>query len=118
MRGFLLFRRRLGVVAVATLVVCFAWVGIAQAGSLVAWGWNWYGQCDVPPGDDFVAVAPGGGFGFSLALKQDGSLAAWGDNRHGECDVPAGEMFVAISAGGGYAVALLLFELAAGTGWW
>ncbi|MBN1489153.1 MAG: hypothetical protein JXA69_04480 [Phycisphaerae bacterium] len=37
-------------------------------GSIVAWGWNRYGQCSVPsPNIGCVAVAAG--YGFSLALK-------------------------------------------------
>ena len=48
-------------------------------GSIVAWGWNEYGQCNVPaPNSGFVAVAAGEN--HSLGLKADGSIAAWGDN--------------------------------------
>jgi hypothetical protein len=34
--------------------------GTTWAGSLVAWGWNFYGQCDVPEGNEFPAIAAGG----------------------------------------------------------
>ncbi len=76
----------------------------ASGGTLAAWGSNDYGQCDVPSGSDFVAIAAGGN--YSLALKSDGSLAAWGYNGNGQCDVPAGNDFVAIAAGGNHGLAL------------
>jgi alpha-tubulin suppressor-like RCC1 family protein len=73
-------------------------VQAAQRGSLRAWGDNTYGQVDVPPGNDFVAVA--GGWSHSLALKTDGSIAAWGDNHSGQCSVPSPNTgFIAIAAG-------------------
>ena len=35
-------------------------LGLKADGSIVAWGWNGYGQCNVPaPNADFVAVAAG-----------------------------------------------------------
>jgi len=43
-------------------------LGLKADGSIVAWGYNNYGQCDVPaPNTDFVAVA-GGGY-HSLGIK-------------------------------------------------
>ena len=43
-------------------------LGVRSDGSIVAWGRNDYGQCDVPsPNQDFVAVA--GGWPHSLGLK-------------------------------------------------
>ena len=76
----------------------------ASGGTLAAWGNNGSGQCDVPAGDDFAAVAAGGY--HSLALKSDGSLAAWGYNSYGLCDVPAGNNFAAIAAGRFHSLAL------------
>jgi len=70
-------------------------------GSIVAWGYNEYGQCNVPvPNEGFVAVAAGSI--HSLGLKADGSMMAWGYNAQGQCNVPApNEGFVA-GAGGAY----------------
>jgi hypothetical protein len=64
-----------------------------------AWGYNFDGQCDVPPPNaDFVAVAAG--YRHSLGLKSDGSISAWGDNGMLQCDVPAPNAdFVAVAAG-------------------
>jgi len=43
-------------------------LGLRSDGTIVAWGWNIVGQCDVPPPNtDFVAVA--GGYDCSLGLK-------------------------------------------------
>nr|WP_303646076.1 hypothetical protein [Candidatus Solincola tengchongensis] len=69
-----------------------------------AWGWNEESQCDVPAGNDFVAISAGGT--YSLALRSDGSLAAWGENYYHQCDVPAGNGFVAVSAGDSFSLSL------------
>ncbi len=74
------------------------------AGYLVAWGNDSNSQCQVPEGNDFVAVA--GGYIHSIALKADGTLAAWGWNEFGECDVPADNNFVAVGGGAYYSAAL------------
>jgi len=69
------------------------------SGSIVAWGHNGSGQCDVPaPNTDFVAVAAREY--HSLGLKTDGSIVAWGWNSYGQCDVPAPNTdFVAVAGG-------------------
>jgi alpha-tubulin suppressor-like RCC1 family protein len=62
-------------------------LGLKSDGTIVAWGDNGMGQCDVPaPNADFVAVA--GGLSHSLGLKSDRTILAWGDNRLGQCTVP------------------------------
>ncbi len=63
-------------------------LALLEDGSIVAWGYNRSGQCDVPaPNTGFVAVAAG--TYHSLGLKADGSILAWGYNYNGECNVPA-----------------------------
>jgi len=81
-------------------------LGLKSDGSVVAWGYNNYGQCDVPsPNSDFVAISARGD--HSLGLKSDGSIVAWGLNNYGQCDVPSPNSdFVAISAGGWYSLGL------------
>ncbi|KPJ66117.1 MAG: hypothetical protein AMJ43_09125 [Coxiella sp. DG_40] len=72
---------------------------LGAGGSIVAWGSNGYGQCNVPsPNTGFAAIAAGGY--HSLGLKQDGSIVAWGDNHYGQCNVPSPNTgFIAITAG-------------------
>ena len=74
-------------------------------GSVVAWGCNGYGQCNVPPlpaGLTYVEVAAGLRM-HTVARRSDGSVVAWGDNFDGQCNVPAlpaGLTYVEIAAGG------------------
>ena len=74
---------------------------------VVAWGWNNFGQANVPTGlSGVIAIAAGGS--HSLALKSNGTVVAWGNNSDGETTVPAGLSGVtAIAAGwGGHSLAL------------
>ena len=77
-------------------------LGLKSDGSIVAWGGNWDGQCDVPaPNTGFVEVATGPA--HCLGLKFDGSIVAWGTGPPvdgGERDVPAPNTdFTAVAAG-------------------
>jgi len=52
-------------------------LGLKDDGSIVAWGRNTFGQCNVPaPNTGFIAIAVG--YAHSLGLKNDGSIVAWG----------------------------------------
>src|SRR5262249_59787485 len=56
-------------------------------GSMVAWGDNSNGQCNVPallPGQTCVGVATGGR--HAAALCSDGSVVAWGYNGFGRSE--------------------------------
>ena len=81
-------------------------LGLKSDGTIVAWGNNAHGQCDVPaPNGDFVRVAGGGS--HSLGLKSDGTIVAWGRNDEGQCDVPAsGADFVAVAGRGQHSLGL------------
>ena len=62
-------------------------LGLKSDGSIVAWGRNWFGQCDVPsPNEDFTAVATG--YSHSMGLKTDGSIVAWGGNSLASATCP------------------------------
>ncbi len=76
-------------------------VGLNAEGSVVAWGDNTYGQCNVPePNTDFAAVSAG--WYHSLGRKTDGSIVAWGLNNYGQCTVPAPNADFVKIAGGSY----------------
>jgi hypothetical protein len=80
-------------------------------GSIVAWGLNNDGQCNVPTlptGLSYVEVAAGRF--HTVARRSDGSVVAWGDNGDGQCNVPAlppGLSYVEVAAGYSHTVARL-----------
>jgi hypothetical protein len=88
-----------GLVCLAALVLGIGVASGQSTGSIVAWGYNAQGQCDVPPPNtDFVAVT--GHHVHSLGLTSDGTIVAWGSNTYGVCDVPAPNAgFVAVASG-------------------
>ncbi|UCG33065.1 MAG: hypothetical protein JSU68_00240, partial [Phycisphaerales bacterium] len=50
-------------------------VGLKADGSIVSWGHNSYGQCDVPvPNTDFVALAAGNTHGLGIRSYARGDL--------------------------------------------
>ncbi len=98
--------RRAGVAgtrsAMLLLAVAAMLVGarVAQAdGEVVAWGYNYYGQCDPPAGLGSVTQIAGGR-DHTIALKSDGTVACWGSNGNGQCSTPAGLASVTQVAGG------------------
>ena len=52
-------------------------VALKEDGKVVAWGNDWYGQCNVPEGLEDVVAISAGGF-HTVALKKDGKVVAWG----------------------------------------
>lgn len=74
--------------------------------TIMAWGDNYYGECNVPaPNSGFVAVS-GGSF-HSLGLKSNGTVVAWGDNSYSQCTVPLPNSgFVAVAGGGAHSIGL------------
>jgi len=52
-------------------------VALKSDGTVVAWGYNGYGQTTIPAGLATVTAVAAGGF-HTLALKSDGSVVAWG----------------------------------------
>ena len=79
-------------------------VVLKNDGSVVCWGANESGQCNVPePNANYVAVAASGSNSF--ALTKDGRILRWGAS--GQFDVPGGNSnFVAMDAMDGNIVAL------------
>jgi hypothetical protein len=76
-------------------------------GTVVAWGDNQYGQCEVPAeATDVIEIACW--YLHNLALRADGTVVAWGNNWYGQTEVPTGlSNVVAIAAGGYHNQALL-----------
>ena len=60
-------------------------VGLRSDGTVVATGYNYYGQCAVGGWTDVVAISAG--TLHTLGLRSDGSLAATGSNGYGQCAV-------------------------------
>lgn len=76
-----------------------------QAGNVVCWGDNTFGQCDVPVGELFVDIAAGEW--HSVGLRPNGTVLCWGRNSDGQCDVPDGlSNVVQIDAGPYHTIAL------------
>ena len=81
-------------------------MGLKNDSTIVVWGCNDFGQCDVPePNTNFIEIAAGSE--YCLGLKNDGSIVCWGSNSGGQCNVPVpNQDFVAVSAGGGHSLGL------------
>lgn len=68
-------------------------------GTVVAWGDNTRGQCDVPAGLDNVIAVAANAY-VSVALKDDGSVVAWGDSNQGAVSVmPSASGSIAVNCG-------------------
>ncbi len=79
-----------------------------EAGEVIAWGSDLYGQCTVPAEAQSGIIAIAGGEKHSLALTETGKVIAWGDNWQGQCTVPAEAQsgVTAIAAGDKHSLAL------------
>lgn len=66
-------------------------LALKSDGTVVGWGYNANGECNVPA-DLTNVVQISAGFGSSFALRSDGTLVGWGDLGWGDYskDVPAG----------------------------
>ena len=79
-------------------------VALKTDGTVVAAGWDYYGQCDVSGWTDIIAVSTG--ISHTLGLRADGTVVAVGSNSSGQCDVSDWTDIVAVTAGGDYTVGL------------
>ena len=72
-------------------VAAGAWHSLAlrSDGTVLAWGDDSDGQCDVPLTLQPALTIAGGGY-HSLALQANGSVVAWGADDYGQTNVPAG----------------------------
>ncbi|WP_368680477.1 CHAT domain-containing protein (plasmid) [Rhodococcus opacus] len=81
-------------------------LALTASGTVVGWGDNSQGQCNVPEGlSGVVAIAAGDA--HCVALTASGTVVGWGDNSQGQCNVPEGlSGVVAIAAGDAHNLAL------------
>ena len=79
-------------------------VGLRSDGTVVAVGWNEYGQCDVSGWTDIVAVVARDG--HTVGLRSDGTVVAAGYNGDGQCNVSGWSDIVAVAAGYSHTVGL------------
>ena len=70
-------------------------------GTVVCWGNNDYGQCNVPVVLDSVVMLSCGG-DHTAAVRADGSVVCWGRNEHGQCNVPDGLLCLLDGVSEGY----------------
>lgn len=78
-------------------------LGLKYDGTVVAWGHDEQGQCDVP--DDLTNVVEiSAGPNYSLARKSDGTIVCWGGGENSICEklLPEGLTYSRISAGEEY----------------
>ncbi|HWW02233.1 MAG TPA: hypothetical protein VNZ64_21205 [Candidatus Acidoferrum sp.] len=74
-------------------------------GTLLAWGNNYDGQCNVSNLRNIMVIAAGGY--HSLAIQLDGTVVGWGANSSGQATPPAGLSNVtALAAGTWHSLAL------------
>jgi hypothetical protein len=97
-----------------TSIFCLPAFG-GPAGSILGWGYNYYGQATPPTGNNYIAISTG--WYHSLALRSDGSIVGWGGNWNGQATPPEGNNFIAISAGGNHSLALRSDGSIVGWGW-
>lgn len=84
-------------------------LALKSDGTVYAWGYNAYGQTNVPPGLNHVVAIACGGY-HDLALKADGTVVGWGASsqiNYGQAtNNPAATNVVAIAAGLRHSLAL------------
>jgi alpha-tubulin suppressor-like RCC1 family protein len=83
-----------------------AWytLGLKSDGTVVAVGYNSYGQCNVANWTDIIQVDGGGE--HTVGLKSDGAVVAIGYNEYGQCDVGNWTDIVQVVAGRQHTVGL------------
>ncbi|MCJ1674526.1 putative Ig domain-containing protein [Rathayibacter sp. VKM Ac-2929] len=72
----------------------------APAGGIAIWGWNYYGQKNVPADVGGLVAVSGGGF-HSVGLRDDGTVVSWGNDRSGQTAVP-GDLKPVVAVGAGW----------------
>jgi hypothetical protein len=79
-------------------------VGLKSDGTVVATGYNRFGQCDVSGWRDIVSVSAGND--HTVGLKADGTVVRTGSDENAKCKLSDWRDIVSISAGGGITAGL------------
>jgi len=81
-------------------------MALRSDGSILGWGDNGDGQCNVPHPNSGFAAMSGGGL-HSVGLKADSTIVGWGYDNWGQCQVPEpNQGFLAQDCGGKHTLAL------------
>jgi alpha-tubulin suppressor-like RCC1 family protein len=80
-------------------------LALKSDGTVYAWGYNVYGETNVPAGLNGVTAIACGDY-HDLALKSDGTVAGWGQNTSFQTTSAAATNVVAVAAGGSDSMAL------------
>ncbi len=70
--------------------------GITQSGEAHCWGYNYYGQTNVPEGKTWDSIAAG--YSSSCGVTTSGEGFCWGDNSKGQTNLPTGKTWKAFSS--------------------
>lgn len=79
-------------------------VALKADGTVMATGYNAYGECDVSDWKDVVDVSAG--YNYTISLKANGTVVAAGYNEYGQCDVLDWVDIVSVSAGHNHTIGL------------
>ena len=79
-------------------------VALKADGTVMATGYNAYGECDVSDWKDVVDVSAG--YNYTISLKANGTVVATGYNEYGQCDVLDWVDIVSVSAGHNHTIGL------------
>ena len=98
---------RFGALLVVAGAMAFNGVAFGQAGAVVAWGDNQFGEYNPPASAQSGVTAIAAGLYHTIALK-DGAVLAWGWNGDGQLDIPDAALsgVTAIAAGMYHTIAL------------
>ena len=79
-------------------------------GQAVACGWDYHGQCSIPPLEEGISYSQvSAGVSHTLLLRSDGQAVACGARANGQCSIPPldeGLSYCQVSAGNGHTVLL------------
>jgi hypothetical protein len=90
----------------AGLAMLFSTACFSSVGQVIVWGWNDYGQTNVPTSATNV-LALAAGDAHCLVLRTDGTVLAWGLNGFGRTNVPFDlTNAVSVAAGSSHSLAL------------